>query len=110
MTIEKKETIAETMRAFMGSGPSTATYPTYKALNDAVGAVHGLPEGKCQALAGEKAWAWHADTVTGKWRKATEAETEAKRTAWARANGSSSPSLMVRLMSSSAVVVTGPER
>lgn len=79
--MEKKDTIAATMRALMESGPSVETYPTYKALNDAVGKVHNLPAGKCQALAGEKAWAWYADTDTGTWRKATEAEIESKRTA-----------------------------
>jgi len=84
--IEKQATIAETMRQWMATGPSTTEYPTYKSLNDAVGAVHGLEEGKCQALAGEKAWAWHADKTTGRWRKATEAETEAKRKAAATKN------------------------
>ena len=70
----KQETIAATMATLMASGPAVATYPTYKALNDAVGAVHGLTEGKCQALAGEKAWAWTPDTVSGAWRKATDVE------------------------------------
>ena len=94
--IEKQDTIAETMRKFMGTGPSTATYPTYKSLNDYVGSLHGLPEGKCQALAGEKAWAWHPDTTTGKWRKATEAEIQAKRTAAAQKNngGSRKPKIL----------------
>ena len=86
MDIKKQDTIAETMRQFMSTGPSTATYPTYKALNDAVGAVHGLKEGKCQALAGEKAWAWHPDTELGIWRKATDEEVKAKRTAAAGKN------------------------
>lgn len=75
--MEKQETIAETMREFMASGPSATEFTSYKALNDAVGAVHGLAEGKCQALAGAKAWAWAKDEVTGKWREATEAEVEA---------------------------------
>ena len=79
MTIEKKETIAATMATLMASGPSTTTYSTYKALNDAVGAVHGYLAGKVQALAGEKAWAWAKDTATGKWRKATDAEIQACR-------------------------------
>lgn len=79
--MEKKDTIAETMRAFMESGPSVETFPTYKRLNDAVGAVHGKAEGVCQALAGEKAWAWYADQTTGKWRKSTDAEFKAKQEA-----------------------------
>jgi hypothetical protein len=74
------------MRVFMESGPSVTDYPSYKSLNDAVGAVHGLPAGKCQALAGEKAWAWYADTVAGTWRPATEQEVEAKRAAAAGKN------------------------
>lgn len=77
--IEKQDTIAATMRHLMATGPSITDYPNYKALNDAVGAAHGLPEGKCQALAGEKAWAWYADTATGRWRKATPEEVESRR-------------------------------
>jgi hypothetical protein len=77
----KEKTIAQTMQTFMVSGPSVKDYPNYKALNDAVGKVHGLAEGKCQALAGEKAWAWYADQTTGVWRKATDAEIETKRAA-----------------------------
>ena len=88
--IEKQDTIAETMRQFMQTGPSTTTYPTYKALNDAVGKVHGLEDGKCQALAGEKAWVWAKDTTTGKWRKATDEEIEAKRTTAAQKNSGGS--------------------
>jgi hypothetical protein len=80
-TMTKEKTIAETMRKLMESGPSVADYDCYKALNDAVGKVHGLPEGKCQALAGEKAWSWYADQTTGVWRKATPEEVEAKRSA-----------------------------
>ena len=88
--IEKQETIAATMRAFMASGPSTVIYPSYKSLNDAVGALHGLPAGKCQCLAGEKAWAWHADTELGVWRKATDVEFEnRKAAAVAKSNGGS---------------------
>ena len=79
--IEKKETIAATMRQLMASGPSVIEYPSYKALNDAVGKVHGLPAGKVQTLAGPKAWAWFADQTTGVWRKATPEEIEAKREA-----------------------------
>ncbi len=84
--IEKQDTIAGTMRALMATGPSVADYPTYKALNDYVGALHGLPAGKCQALAGEKAWAWHPDTVTGRWRKSTDDEFASKKEAAARKN------------------------
>ena len=76
--MQKQDTIAETMRLFMESGPSVETYPTYKSLNDAVGKVHGKDEGKVQALAGPKAWAWHPDTELGVWRKSTEAEAKAK--------------------------------
>lgn len=82
----KQDTIAETMRAFMESGPSVSDYPNYKTLNDAVGAVHGLKEGKCQALAGEKAWAWAKDETSGKWRKATDDEFQAKQEAAAGKN------------------------
>jgi hypothetical protein len=78
-TMQKQNTIAETMRKLMESGPSVETFPTYKSLNDHVGKVHGLTEGKCQALAGEKAWAWTPDQTTGKWRKATDVEVEARR-------------------------------
>lgn len=74
--IKKQETIAETMRQFMASGPSVETYPTYKSLNDYVGKIHGLAEGKCQALAGEKAWIWTADPISKRWRKATNIEFE----------------------------------
>lgn len=81
MTIKKFSTIAGTMTVFMESSPSVKEYGSYKALNDAVGKVHGLEPGKCQALAGEKAWKWHADEVTGTWRKATEAEFKAKQEA-----------------------------
>lgn len=77
--MEKKETIAATMRHLMETGPSVAEYPNYRALNDHVGAAHGLAAGKCQALAGEKAWAWFADQTTGVWRKATEEEIAACR-------------------------------
>ena len=84
--MEKKETIAGTMAAFMATSPDVATYPSYKSLNDAVGAVHGLKEGKCQALAGPKAWAWAKDEVTGKWRPATAAEIVARQTAAATKN------------------------
>ena len=84
--MQKKETIAATMAAFMAAGPSVTEYGTYKALNDAVGAVHGLDKGKCQALAGAKAWAWFADTTTGKWRKATDDEFQAKQDAAAGKN------------------------
>jgi len=72
--MEKKETIAGTMKAFMESGPSVKDFPTYKSLNDEVGKVHGLVAGKCQALAGPKAWAWTPDQTTGRWRKATDVE------------------------------------
>jgi hypothetical protein len=78
-TMQKQDTIAATMRQFMESGPKVAEFPNYKSINDHVGKLHGLSEGKCQALAGEKAWQWHADQVTGVWRKATEDEIEAKR-------------------------------
>lgn len=84
--MEKKDTIAATMREFMESGPSVKDFPSYKALNDAVGKVHGLADGKCQALAGVKAWLWHADTTTGKWRKATDDEFQAKQEAAAGKN------------------------
>lgn len=84
--MEKKETIAETMRVFMESGPSVKTFPNYRALNDAVGAVHGKTAGVCQALAGEKAWAWYPDQTTGTWRKATEEEIATKRAAAAEKN------------------------
>jgi hypothetical protein len=77
--MQKQDTIAATMRQFMESGPKVAEFPNYKSINDHVGKLHGLSEGKCQALAGEKAWQWHADQVTGVWRKATEDEIEAKR-------------------------------
>jgi hypothetical protein len=79
-TMTKEKTIAQTMQTFMVSGPSVKEFPNYKTLNDAVGKAHGLAEGKCQALAGEKAWQWHADTTTGTWRKASPEEVEAKRT------------------------------
>lgn len=79
MNIEKKDTIAATMRLFMESAPAVKDFPTYKSLNDAVGAIHDLAEGKCQALAGPKAWAWAKDQATNKWRPATEAEVEACR-------------------------------
>ena len=82
----KQDTIAETMRQFMATGPAVETYPSYKALNDAVGEAHGLPAGKCQALAGEKAWQWFADKTTGVWRKATEEEIAARRDAAAGKN------------------------
>ena len=86
--MQKKETIAGTMAAFMTTSPDVATYPSYKSLNDAVGAVHGLPAGKCQALAGPKAWAWAKDEASGKWRKATEDEVEAcKANAATKAHG-----------------------
>jgi len=84
--MEKEQTIAATMRKLMQSGPSVKEFPTYKALNDTVGAAFGLPAGKCQALAGPKAWAWHADPVTGKWRRATPEETAAKAAAAAAKN------------------------
>jgi hypothetical protein len=84
--IEKQDTIAATMRKFMESGPSVSKYPNYKTLNDAVGALFGLKEGKCQALAGEKAWAWTPDKVSGKWRKATAEEFAAKQAAAAQKN------------------------
>lgn len=77
--MEKQETIAGTMASLMASGPAVAEYPSYKSLNDAVGKVHGHPAGKVQALAGEKAWAWTPDTITGVWRKATEEEINARR-------------------------------
>lgn len=77
--MDKKETIAETMRAFMATSPSVEEFPTYKSLNDYVGALHGLPEGKVQALAGPKAWAWTPDQTTGVWRKATDVEVESRR-------------------------------
>ena len=77
--MQKMDTIAATMREFMATGPSVAEFPSYKSLNDFVGDLHGLPEGKCQALAGEKAWQWTPDTVSGIWRKATEAEIAACR-------------------------------
>ena len=77
--MQKQETIAATMRQFMEGAPSVAEFPSYKALNDAVGKVHGHPAGKVQALAGEKAWKWTPDMVTGKWRPATEAEIAACR-------------------------------
>lgn len=84
----KQDTIAGTMRKFMESSPSVETYPTYKALNDAVGSLHDKAEGKVQELAGEKAWAWTPDPVTKTWRKATDAEIEAKRkSAAAKNNG-----------------------
>lgn len=94
--MQKQETIAATMKVFMESGPSVETYPNYKSLNDAVGKVHGLKEGKCQALAGPKAWAWHADTErTGTWRPATEQEVEARRTAAAnKVHGTRTPKVM----------------
>jgi predicted ribonuclease toxin of YeeF-YezG toxin-antitoxin module len=76
--MEKKSTIAATMKQFMESGPTIKAYPTYRALNDAVGACHGLPAGKVQALAGPKAWMWTADETTGKWRLSTADEVEAK--------------------------------
>lgn len=82
----KQDTIAATMKAFMATHPSVTEYPSYKALNDAAGAVHGLPAGKCQALAGPKAWAWYADETTGTWRKATDAEFKAKQEAAAGKN------------------------
>jgi hypothetical protein len=44
-----------------------------------VGKTHGLPEGKVQALAGPKAWAWYPDQTTGTWRKATPEEVTARR-------------------------------
>ena len=78
-TMTKQDTIAATMATLMASGPSVKEYTSYKSLNDAVGAVHGLAAGKCQALAGEKAWVWTPDQVTGKWRKATDVEFEARR-------------------------------
>ncbi len=77
--MEKKDTIADTMRAFMASGPSVTEYPTYRALNDAVGAVHGKAEGKVQTLAGESAWAWTPDPTTKTWRRATDVEIESRR-------------------------------
>ena len=79
--MEKRETIAETMRAFMQSAPSIADFPSYKSLNDHVGKLHGLPAGKVQALAGPKAWGWHPDQETGRWRKSTEAEFNSKQAA-----------------------------
>ena len=75
--MQKQETIAATMRLFMESGPSTTEFTSYKALNDYVGAAHGLPAGKCQALAGAKAWAWAKDETSGKWRLASPEEVEA---------------------------------
>ncbi len=76
--MEKQDTIAKTMATLMATSPAIAIYPTYKALNDAVGVVHGLPNGKVQALAGLKAWAWTADATTGTWRKATDDEVQAR--------------------------------
>lgn len=91
----KQESIAATMREFMATGPSVEEYATYKSLNDAVGAVHGLPAGKCQALAGEKAWAWTPDQTTGTWRKATDVEVEARRArAATKSRGSRAPKVM----------------
>ena len=91
----KQDTIADTMRQFMASGPSVEDYPTYKSLNDHVGAVHGLAEGKCQALAGEKAWAWTPDTVSGAWRKATDVEfTNRKAKAATKAHGTRTSKVM----------------
>lgn len=91
----KEQTIAGTMKAFMESGPSIKDFPTYKSLNDYVGSLHGKAEGVCQALAGEKAWAWAQDTETGKWRPATEQEVEARRTAAAgKAHGTRTPKVM----------------
>lgn len=84
--IEKKETIAATMREFMASGPSVEEFPNYKSLNDYVGNLHGLKEGKCQALAGEKAWIWTADPTTKTWRKATDVEIESRREKAAKKN------------------------
>ncbi len=84
--MQKQETIAGTMRVLMESGPAVKDFPTYKALNDHVGSLHGLPKGKCQCLAGEKAWAWTPDTVTGRWRKATDVEFENRKTAAATKN------------------------
>ena len=72
--MEKQSTIAATMRQFMESGPSVEAFPSYKAINDHVGQVHGLPVGKCQALAGPKAWQWTPDQVSGVWRPATPEE------------------------------------
>jgi hypothetical protein len=77
--MQKQNTIAETMRKLMESGPSVETFPTYKSLNDHVGKLHGKAEGVCQALAGEKAWQWTPDQTTGKWRKATDVEIESRR-------------------------------
>jgi hypothetical protein len=92
--MQKQETIAETMRQFMATGPSTTEYPTYKSLNDYVGKVHGLPAGKCQALAGEKAWAWTPDTVSGQWRKATDVEFENRKVAAAKNHGTRKAKVM----------------
>ena len=77
--MQKQETIAATMRLFMESGPSITEFTSYKTINDYVGALHGLPAGKVQALAGPKAWAWAKDETSGKWREATEAEIAACR-------------------------------
>lgn len=86
--MEKQETIAGTMATLMASGPLVTEFPNYKALNDHVGMIHGLAEGKCQALAGPKAWRWHADQVTKTWRPATEVEFKAKQeAAAAKAHG-----------------------
>jgi hypothetical protein len=93
--MEKKDTIAETMRVFMASGPSVKDYPTYRALNDYVGKLHGKAEGVCQALAGEKAWAWTPDQVTGTWRKATDVEVESRRAkAATKVHGVRTPKVM----------------
>lgn len=72
--MEKQDTIADTMRTLMATSPSVKDYPTYKSLNDYVGSIHGLEKGKCQALAGEKAWKWFADTELGVWRESTPEE------------------------------------
>jgi hypothetical protein len=84
--MQKQATIAETMRVFMATEPAVKDFPNYKALNDAVGAVHGLPAGKCQALAGPKAWEWTPDTVSGRWRKATDVEFESRKQKAAQKN------------------------
>jgi hypothetical protein len=88
--MQKQSTIAATMRKLMASGPSITEFPSYKSLNDFVGGLHGLAKGRCQALAGAKAWAWAKDEVTGKWRPATPEEFAAKKEAAACKNSGGS--------------------
>ena len=76
-TLQKKATYRATMEAWLATGVRVADFPTYKSLNDAVGAAHGVGPGRCQALAGKAAWAWtHGED--GLWRRATADEAAAK--------------------------------